>query len=518
MLTKPRCLFLVCALGALSLAACASGESGDIGAVADAAATPDAGARSDASVPQPDGDRGPGGDFRAYADAAAEALQSYYDPGTGLWTTTGWWQSANALTAIIEYSRRTGSTAYLDVIATTFDAHQAGGFLNDYYDDEGWWALAWIDAYELTGEARYLEMAESIFADMTGGWDDVCGGGIWWRKAKDYKNAIANSLFLQVAARLHEHAPGGGYLEWAEREWAWFEASGMINGDDLVNDGLADCKNNGQTTWSYNQGALIGGLAELSRATGDAALLARANAIAAATMGALADERGVLREPCEPSCGADGPLFKGVFMRNLGRLLDATEDPAQQAFITTSADWLWNAGRDAQDRFGLSWTGPVDQTDAARQTAALDALTAAIPFSDPQPNLARTAAARASSICADDETAAEAIDGNLATKWCAGSAGGTYWLEVDLGSRKTVGRVIVRHAGAGGEDPQWNTRDFTLTGGPEPLARVKDNALPVTIHRFEPTALRTLRLEITEAQSTPELVAARVYEVEIHPR
>ena len=45
--------------------------------------------------------------------------------------------------------------------------HKKHGFLNEFYDDEGWWALAWLDVYELHGSARYLEMAESTFADMS---------------------------------------------------------------------------------------------------------------------------------------------------------------------------------------------------------------------------------------------------------------------------------------------------------------------------------------------------------------
>lgn len=48
-------------------------------------------------------------------------------------------------------------------------------------------------------------------------------------------------------------------LAWATKEFAWFNASGMIDragGTWLVNDGLdaATCKNNGGTTWTYNQG------------------------------------------------------------------------------------------------------------------------------------------------------------------------------------------------------------------------------------------------------------------------
>ena len=35
-----------------------------------------------------------------------------------------------------------------------------------YYDDEGWWALAWIAVYDVTRNQTYLNTAESIFEDM----------------------------------------------------------------------------------------------------------------------------------------------------------------------------------------------------------------------------------------------------------------------------------------------------------------------------------------------------------------
>lgn len=35
------------------------------------------------------------------------------------------------------------------------------------------------------------------------------------------------------------------YLNWANKEWTWFNSSGLINNQFLINDGLSNCKNNG---------------------------------------------------------------------------------------------------------------------------------------------------------------------------------------------------------------------------------------------------------------------------------
>ena len=140
---------------------------------------------------------GPASD-QARADRAVQVLQQWYEPEKGLWKTTSWWNSANALNAIIDYTQRSGSQEYLPVIANTFDRCKefevysaklgtnrlVRNFLNPWYDDEGWWVLVWIDAYDLTGQDRYLEMARTIFADMTKGWDEVCGGGVYWQDRK----------------------------------------------------------------------------------------------------------------------------------------------------------------------------------------------------------------------------------------------------------------------------------------------------------------------------------------------
>lgn len=480
-----------------------------------------------APPPPPPVDLGPGGDFRADATKAAEALDRFYDGGTGLFSTAGWWNSANAITVLADFMVATKTTTYEARLASTFTKNKGKSFLNDYYDDEGWWALAWIRAYDLTANADYLAMAKAIFADMKGGWDATCNGGIWWSKARTYKNAIANELFLKVAASLHNRTPGdagaGSYLDWAKREWAWFSGSGMINPKDLVNDGLASCKNNGGQTWTYNQGVVLGGLVELAKATGDASVLPRARAIADAAMAQLVDDDGVLHEPCEPTCGADGAQFKGIFARNLRELTAAAPDPKDRPFLAKSADYAWNAARNDSDQIGLVWSGPFDRADAIRQSSALDVLVAAIPYAAPAPNLALRKTAKSNGACTAAEDADKAVDGVTTTKWCAGATAGAYWLEIDLGAATDVGRVVLRHAGAGGESQTWDTKDFTLSASKDgttwtPVAKTTNNVRPVTIHSFSPVKAVKLRLDIQSPQTAPSTIAARIDELEAYAR
>ncbi len=325
----------------------------------------------------------PATDALTRAHTAAAALLTLYNHDTGLFNTTGWWNSANAITALADESRLTRDKSVRATLSNTFtQANQKHpNFLNEFYDDEGWWALAWIDTFELTHDKRYLRASETIFADMAASWDTTCGGGIWWKRDRHYKNAIANELFLDVAAKLalHTHRKQRAtYLDWANREWAWFSASGMINSDNLVNDGLdASCHNNGRTTWTYNQGVVLGGLASLSKVSKTPALLEPASRIASAAITHLTDPQGILHDSCEPNCGEDGVQFKGIFTRNLAQLQTAAPAPAVARFLLTNADSLWSTARTPENRFNTVWSGQSGPINAGSQTSALDALNAA---------------------------------------------------------------------------------------------------------------------------------------------
>ena len=315
------------------------------------------------------------------AGVGMATLMQAYDPGSGIIGVNGWWGSAVALSTMETYQQATGDSSYDYAISTAWADNHTNNFETDALDDTLWWALAWTQAYDLTGDVAYLQTAEAAAAYVHGYWDSACGGGVWWSTARTYKNAITNELFLDIAATLHNRVAGDTtYLSWAQSEWAWFQGSGMINGSHLINDGLTSgCANNGQTTWTYNQGVILAGLGELHQATGDASLIGAAEAIADAATATLT-VNGVLVESCEPSCGPDGPSFKGIFVRDLRQFATEAHTSRYDSFLHAQAASVAASDMNSSGQMGLSWAGPVGATDTSTQASAEAALVADLPF------------------------------------------------------------------------------------------------------------------------------------------
>ncbi|MDM7831611.1 GH92 family glycosyl hydrolase [Cellulomonas edaphi] len=335
--------------------------------------------------------------------SAARTLMSDYDPQKAWWPSS-WWNSAVATHTVIDYMARTGDRSYLGQVDSTFEKDKGkfpagelsgdellGNFTSRAIDDSEWWGLAWVSAYDLTHDEKYLDMAVTIAEYVQGYWDDsTCGGGVWWDAERTYKNAVTNGLYVRLTAELHNRLPGDTtWLARSQTGWDWLTASGMINAKGLVNDGLtADCTNNGGTVWSYNQGLAIGAGLELHRATGDAEPLQTAKRLADAAIGSsalVAD--GVLTESCDAvdvTCDDNGKQFKGVFMRYFGDLADTTGARRYAEFVDKQAATIWSKDRAAGDRLGVRWAGATSRThpnvfDWRTQASALSALLAATP-------------------------------------------------------------------------------------------------------------------------------------------
>ena len=84
--------------------------------------------------------------------------------------------------------------------------------------------------------------------------------------------------------------------------------------------------------------------------------------------------------------------------------------------------------------------------------------------SDGGANLALNRPATGSAPCSADQGPEKALNGSVAggpaDKWC--SRGGQTFLQVDLGASRRVQRFVLKHASAGGESEQSDTRDFNI--------------------------------------------------------
>ena len=350
----------------------------------------------------------------ARARVAADVLMSSYDPDKA-WFPSSWWNSAVALQTIGDYMQRTGDRRYVGQLDNTFEKDKGvfppgvlsgdpllGNFTSRAIDDSEWWGLTWVQAYDLTGNRKYLDMAVTIANYVYGYWDtSTCGGGVWWNAERTYKNAVTNGLWIRLTAELHNRIRGDKvWLARSRTAWAWFTGSGMINANGLVNDGLTDaCTNNGQTVWSYNQGVAIGGGLELWRATRDPQILATVRRLADAATGPNAlVTNGVLTESCDAldqTCDDNGKQFKGIFMRYWTDLVDTTHDRGYAAFLEAQAESIWSDDRDAAGRLGTRWSGATSDDhpnvfDWRTQASALSALIGDVPTLTPHESLAAT--------------------------------------------------------------------------------------------------------------------------------
>src|SRR5690348_7067625 len=64
------------------------------------------------------------GQIKQQTLAGIDKLQTWYTRSTGLYQTTGWWNSANVLTMLADYSLAAHSKSYNSIFANSFQQAQ----------------------------------------------------------------------------------------------------------------------------------------------------------------------------------------------------------------------------------------------------------------------------------------------------------------------------------------------------------------------------------------------------------
>ncbi|RFA20044.1 glycoside hydrolase family 76 protein [Subtercola boreus] len=354
--------------------------------------------------------------WSATADRAQQALTDHFQtrllgprlllntspPRLGQLLTFNYWWLAHAVEVRVDGAERRGGrtapggTERLRLAQQSYDGirlRNRGRLFNHYFDDMGWLALAAVRLYDLSGERRCLDDAISLWRYIAeNGAANAPERGVAWRDSQlDYRNAPTNGAFAILSARLASRASDPRFDGAANRSLEYIArtfVSGTGDLADLVADGInrqGDGALDAHWLFTYNQGLYIGALVEAFDRTGDPETLERATRTARASIDRLAPTGLFLGEPANLAerGGGDAGLFKGIFVRYLGLLLDRL-DPAGDgfrmlgAFLTASTDLLAPNGIPlAAD----DWSHPPGRTTAlSTQLSAVMALEARARF------------------------------------------------------------------------------------------------------------------------------------------
>jgi hypothetical protein len=103
-----------------------------------------------------------------------------------------------------------------------------------WFDDNGWWGLAFMEAYRATGSQRYLSDATTALRYIAReGWDVSGGGGIWWNTDHPYKAGEALASGTLLATLLYQQTHSRFDLAQAQKFLAWANTAGFSSANGL---------------------------------------------------------------------------------------------------------------------------------------------------------------------------------------------------------------------------------------------------------------------------------------------
>jgi predicted alpha-1,6-mannanase (GH76 family) len=262
------------------------------------------------------------------------------------WHWNYWWQ-AHLLDTLIDAQLRAPSPERLALIRSfvrSVRLRNFGRWTNDFYDDIAWLGLALQRVSSLGIDVGPALAA--IDTQLLSGWTPAAGGGIWWRRGDEFKNAPANG----PAAIFHARS---GNLGRAREMTDWMSTTLVDPATGLVWDGIrTDTGELVKHIYTYCQGVYLGACLELSSMDN-----------AARTVRAVAEHcapGGVIRG----QSGGDGGLFAAILARYLALAARALPDPeasVARSLVLTSAEACWSGASSADDGpvFSAFWDRPA---------------------------------------------------------------------------------------------------------------------------------------------------------------
>ena len=246
-----------------------------------------------------------------------------------LFVTWHYWWQAHLLDCLVDAQLRDPQPARRTKINRQVRSHRLRNnfsWINSYYDDMAWLALALERAARLVGVERRRALPK-LADQLVKAWVPEDGGGIPWRKQDQLFNAPANGPAGIFLARY------GDRLRRAEQMGDWIDRTLIDPQTHLVFDGIK-AGSLVRAQYTYCQGVVLGLETELAARTESAARnrhAARVHRLVAAVDEHMAPS-GVLHG----AGGGDGGLFSGITARYLA--LVATTLPGERAEDVAARD------------------------------------------------------------------------------------------------------------------------------------------------------------------------------------
>lgn len=223
----------------------------------------------------------------------------------------------------------------------TLDPHH-----RTWYDDNGWWGIAFYDAYRATGDTRYLASAKRALLFVDSGWDPR-KGGIWWDTTRPFKAGESLAGGTLLAAYLYHETRARLYLRMANKYIRWADA------DFRGADGLYDRHERDKTPMPYVQGPMAAAFAVLCDSTGDRAYCREGEELA---------DRAAKRFPKLEM----GPQYDAMYVRALLELYRYDNNPRWYAIAADAADRADANARSSNGLYQLTWDGRPMSTIGTR--------------------------------------------------------------------------------------------------------------------------------------------------------
>ncbi|MBE7170345.1 MAG: glycoside hydrolase family 76 [Williamsia sp.] len=218
-----------------------------------------------------------------------ERKNGYLREYTYIWSLCALYQAANEIEKLDPKTRL--MAPLLNIMQAYYDSAPPKPGYSDYimklkpgeryYDDNQWIGIAALDAFARTKQPSNLQLGKLIWDFMMTGYDDVLGGGIYWKEgSKSSKNTCSNGPGVLVALQLYQATKNKAYLDTALHIFNWTNAK-LRTPSLLYYDNIRTRDSSiGKATFSYNTGTMLQSNIYLYECTGDQKYLQDATAIA----------------------------------------------------------------------------------------------------------------------------------------------------------------------------------------------------------------------------------------------